>query len=103
MDNIDVQPGERPGKQAVATDEIDGIHFPEYKIAYGDKENVTYVDFNNPLPVNNSQPITLGETAKIQQEDIIEAIEDVVIQLKIMNLHFQTMTGEKITRGDLDV
>ena len=33
-DNIDVQPGERPGKMAVATKEVDAVHYP-YMIVMG--------------------------------------------------------------------
>jgi len=50
-DNIDVQPGERPGKVAVATDEIGGVHYPVYKTAYGADGSQTPVSPSNGLPV----------------------------------------------------
>jgi len=49
--NIDVQPGERKGKQAVATDLISSVHYPIYKVSYGAFGTQTPVDSTNRLPV----------------------------------------------------
>jgi hypothetical protein len=51
-DNIDVQPGERAGKVAVATDDIGGVHFPIYKLAYGADGEQTSVSPVFPLPID---------------------------------------------------
>lgn len=36
--SIDVQPGERPGKVAVATQEANGVHYPQY-VVFGTKDS----------------------------------------------------------------
>lgn len=49
--SIDVQPAERPGKVNVATDEILSVHYPVYKMAYGQTGSITEVSQATPLPV----------------------------------------------------
>ena len=97
---IDVQPGERPGKLPVVTNELDnGQHLPVYTAA--DASGVP-IDENNPLPVETNS-VELTERTFMQQEDILEVIRSLEVQLKIMNIHLQSMTGEEITKEDLNV
>lgn len=53
MDNINVLPDPDVTAVAVATDEIARIHYPVYKISYGDLGSQTPVDKNNPLPITD--------------------------------------------------
>ena len=96
-DNIHVNPGTAAGKLQVATDDIGGVHFPIYKQAFGADGAQTPVSGSDPLPVLT----VLAEKTYMQQEAILEATENLEVQLKIMNVHLQAMTGEKITKEDV--
>jgi hypothetical protein len=62
MSNIKVQPATHSGAVDTATDEINSIHYPIYKVAYGALGVQTPVDSTNPLPVvtdkTANQPIS---------------------------------------------
>jgi len=51
-DNINVNPSDEVASVPVATDEIGSIHYPIYKISYGDDGVQTPVSFNKPLPID---------------------------------------------------
>ena len=51
-DNGPVNPGELETAIIVATDEIDGIHYPIYKAGFGPADSITQVNEDNPLPVS---------------------------------------------------
>jgi hypothetical protein len=91
-DNIDVQPGERPGKVAVVTDEIDGVHHPLYKIEYGADGEATQVDSDNPLPVDQSATDELHETAVYLKE----SIDDLLIEQRLTNEYLSHILGEDL-------
>lgn len=97
-DSVKVQPATHPGAIEVALDTISGISYPVYKISWGSLGTETPVTTDAPLPVE--MPST--SHASIQQETILEAIENLNVQLQIMNIHLQRMTGEKITKEDLN-
>ena len=50
-DNINVVDDPHIGTVPVATDEIGGVHYPVYKMAYGADGSQTPVDSTNPLPM----------------------------------------------------
>jgi hypothetical protein len=50
-DNIDVKPSTEPGRVTVATDEVAGVHYPVYKMAYGPDGTATMVEIDAPMPV----------------------------------------------------
>ena len=97
--NIDVQPGERPGKVAVATVEIDGVHYPVYMLA---DESGVAIDSDNPLPVYNSAPVILASYANNQVEEIMSLLHQTNRELRKMNTQLEVMTGEKLRDGDYD-
>lgn len=51
-DNIGVRPSTTTGSVTVATDDIDGVHYPIYKQSYGADGEQTPVSINNRLPVS---------------------------------------------------
>lgn len=50
-DNINVKPGKGGTAVPVATDNVDGIHFPVYKLAIGGDGEAVLIDTDNPLYV----------------------------------------------------
>jgi hypothetical protein len=98
-DNVGVNPGTDVGAVDVATDEIGGVHYPVYKMSYGIDGEQTPVSETNPLPVRR---VELTERTYTQQERILEATENLLTELKIMNIHLQKMTGEKVLKGDIN-
>ena len=55
-DNITVHPSTEDGRVAVATDEVDLIHYPVYKQAFSEEsETPTHVSSENPLPIESNQ------------------------------------------------
>jgi len=109
-DNIDVQPGERPGKVAVATDEVGGVHYPIYKLAVGSDGAVTLIDADNGVPVTVGGTVSLdvnqseGQTkeARVMDETVTGLLTNVLKELRIMNIHLSMMTDNEITRAELD-
>lgn len=60
-----------PGVDGVTwhTDEIGGVHFPEYKLAFGPKDTAIYVSHANPFPVD-IYAITTPVTARVTTTDL---------------------------------
>lgn len=52
VDSVKVSPSTRATSVSIATDEINDIHYPIYKIAIGANGVVTFIDDDNPIPVN---------------------------------------------------
>lgn len=94
-DNIKVKPASGTSALNVATDDIGGVHYPVYKLAIGADGSATLIG-------DEGLPIQLDNNTIIQQERIIGLLDDTVQQLKIMNLHLQSMTDEHITKDDTE-
>ena len=65
-DNVWVNEGTEANRKKIATDEIGGVHYPVYKIAYGADGTVDQVDHAKPLPVadpwlHHAEDIILSE------------------------------------------
>ena len=41
-----------------------------------------------------------GATTRVSDEDVFCVLETILKELKIMNIHLQSITGEKIMRAD---
>jgi len=97
-DNIAVKGSSVTGAVQVATDDISGVHYPVYKLAFGADGTVTIVDADNGLPVS------LPETANsyVRDEQVLSALQGVIKELRIMNIHLSMMTDNEITRSELD-
>lgn len=78
MDDIYVNPGEGENKVSVATDEIDNIHHPEYKIEFGAKGTATPVDADNPLPVS------VAEEDITHTTDVVTMLAEISRKLSIL-------------------
>ena len=59
-DNVNVLPSDDISSVSVATDDIGGVHYPVYKLAYGADGSQTPVDAVNPLPIDCT-PLAMGE------------------------------------------
>ena len=99
-DNIDVQPGTKNGRKAVATDEIDNVHHPEYKIEFGAKGTATPVDADNPLPTSFSE--SLLDNQLLASYRIRDELIELNLQMKILNKYMSKWHGEEITHEDID-
>lgn len=51
-DNVKINPSTRSSGIDVATDEIDNVHYPIYKVAIGANGEAIFIDGDNPLPVD---------------------------------------------------
>lgn len=95
-DNIPVNPALEPGAVDVATDEITDsggniTHYPVYKMALGADGEAVLISTDNKLPVEFAEETYL-----------INAIHQMVEQLKIMNLHLSLMTDAEIKGRDIE-
>jgi len=98
-DNIKVEGSGHAKAVSVATDEIGGVHYPVYKLAYGADGAVSLVDADNGVPVIiNSQSDILAA----QQNETVQAIKSLEKQMKIMNIHLSMMTDNEITKAEID-
>lgn len=94
-DNVKVNPSLNNNAVNVATDEIDSVHFPVYKHAFGKDGTATLVSSNDPLPINLS-----GE----QGNDLITStylLNNILTELKILNAYNARGYGEMLTEDDL--
>jgi len=74
--SIPVNPSTRSTAVNVSVDRIDGVDYPVYKEAFGDADNITRVDIDNPLPV---------ATDVVTNSRMLTALEDILTELKIAN------------------
>lgn len=98
-DNINVNPGQAAGNVTVKTDEIDSIHWPVYKTAYGADGSATEVDADSPLPVA-LYPINSSGTDP--QLVMIELQEGILLELKRLNLYMAEFLESEITIEDVE-
>ena len=96
-DNVKVKPSESASGVDIATDEVGSVHYPVYKLAVGADGEAVLVDTNNPVPVQT----TPSELAGAANAERLEVLEDILMQLKIMNVHLESITGERITCEDV--
>jgi len=116
MDNIKVEPG-RKNAVEVATDDISGVHYPLYKIAFGADGTATLVNADNGLPVSGevsvssiSGAVTLNAeqseaqplTVKTEDENLAGLLSNILKEMKIMNIHLSMMTDNEITKAEID-
>ena len=99
-DNIDVQPGIKNGRKAVATDEIDNVHYPIYKLSVGSLGVQIPVDSDNPLPVSDNSAALLAAQLETDNE-LLSLMNDVLSELKIMNLYNAMTHNQELTKEDL--
>lgn len=81
-----------PVKTVVVAEGNNRTHYPVYMLA--DSEG-NLIDGTNPTP------ISIESSEVIRQEEVIDQLQEVVKQLKIMNIHLQAMTGERLNGEDI--
>jgi len=86
-DNVRIKPTEKGETAWVATDVVGGVHYPVYKLAYGQDGDAALLSHSSKLPVSDSYTVdVLGQILK---------------QLKIMNMQLSLMTDTTLTREDI--
>lgn len=89
MGNINVNPSNAPRSVSVATDSIDEVHYPIYKLATGGSGSVDrLVSDANPLPV----VAALGESY----------LRDILTEQRLTNRYLSEIAGLKLTERDLE-
>jgi hypothetical protein len=86
-DNVKVNPGGANNAISVATDEIDGIHYPVYKMSYGELGVQIPISPSNPLPivVDSSTPISVQSTDVLTHEtDTVIVLNEISRKLSIL-------------------
>jgi hypothetical protein len=97
--STDVKPiGAFSGQELIETDTGDVFEWSGKQGAWYQRNN----DADNPLPVTND-PINFATESKMQQEEILEMMGKVVKQLKIMNVHLESITDIQIKLSDVEV
>jgi len=81
-DNIKVNPSLNNNAVKIATDDINNVHYPVYKHAFGEDGSVTLVNADNPLPVAISHNPKENDTVLLLNE-ICKKL-DVLIQYQAM-------------------
>lgn len=80
-DNIKVRPSE--GGVHVATDVVDGVHYPIYKTAVGDGGDAVLVSQETPVPVSSAYSD--------------EILNNILAELKKLNFHMSLLTDVNIS------
>jgi len=94
-DNINVKPSTDQSSVSIATDVIDSVHYPVYKLAIG-KDGVAN------LITDDGIPIYFTEVMKAHNNEVVQAINKLEKQLKIMNMHLSMITDNEVTKAELE-
>jgi len=81
-DNIAVEPSGHSDRVNVATDEINGVHYPIYKMATGEDGEIVLVDTGNRMPVQ--LPDLTHET------DVVSVLNEISRKLSIL-IEYESM------------
>lgn len=100
-DNIEVQPGTKNGRKAVATDEIGNVHYPIYKLSVGPLGTQIPVDEDNPLPVlDNSLALLSAQLAT--DNELLGVLCKIHDELKIMNTYNAMAHNQELSKEDVE-
>ena len=92
-DNINVHPSSEDGRVAVATDEVDSVHYPVYKQAFSEESDTpTHVSSENPLPIESNQ--LLFEIRAVQHT-LNHILEQTKLQTEILKETFNSTLTER--------
>jgi len=93
-DNVKVLGSTDAGAVNVATDDVDSVHYPVYKLAIGEDGKAALVGDGTAhggpvyIPVENDATATL--------------LTGILKEMKIMNIHLSMMTDNEITKAEID-
>lgn len=97
-DNVKVKPSTDTSAVRVATDEVDNVHYPIYKLAKGADGEAALITEDNRFPVDiKSAP---GETNYL--EEIVHGQNELILQMKKLNYYLGEALGEHIKREDIE-
>lgn len=109
VDNIKVNPAPEGTAVDVATDVVDDVHHPMYKVEFGGDGEATQVSSSNPLPValpDDPLPVSVPTEATEAELNAANKIENllknIATQIKINNLYLQEMSGLTFTENDIE-
>lgn len=81
-DNVKINPATKKGAINVATDNVDEVHYPLYKLAIGDDGEASLVSVTNALPV--SLPALTHETDTVMVLNEISRKLSILIEYEAM-------------------
>ena len=90
-DNVGVLPSTDDAAISVATDDVNGVHYPIYKTAIGGDGEATLINSDNPLPMSSAQAGELNVT-----------MNAVLRELKLMNLYNAMAHNQELRHEDID-
>lgn len=96
MDSIKVKPSTERVAVQVATDEVDSVHYPIYKMAIGGDGEAILVDTDNPLPINDNI------TKLLIENEVVDLLGKVLKELKKVNAYNAMAHGEELENGDIE-
>lgn len=88
-DNIGVKPNTSSAAVSVATDNVNGIHYPVYKFAIGPDGSATLIDSDNPIPVESTDLIDL-------LREIRDVNKEILKQMKTINAFYREWDGDQL-------
>ena len=90
-DNVKVNPSLNNAAISVATDDIDNVHYPVYKLAIGPDGTAEHASADAPLPVSIDA---------ISSVNLINKLDELLTELKILNAYNALGHGETLTEED---
>jgi hypothetical protein len=93
-DNIGVKPNTTTCSVQVATDEINEIHYPIYKIAYGEDGEAELVNADAPLPIESAQLL-------LEIRETHHLLGHMLIQLKLQTEMMKEAFNSTLTERDI--
>jgi len=101
-DNIDVKPSDSPSRVSVATDDIDGTHYPIYKLAHGAEGEITLVQVGYGMPLATDQSEGNVTNTRVFDEGANELLGEMLIVLKKIEYHLSVATGDEFVNGEFE-
>ena len=103
-DNTPIRPIANQDTITVATDDISGVHYPIYKMAYGALDTATLVSPSNPMPVElvfGSTTVAGDNRLPVETDvDTRSILQAILLELKAANLKLSHMSDLHIDAGD---
>ena len=93
-DNILVEPGKKNAVN-VATDEVDSVHYPIYKMATGADGEAELVDSDNPLHMES-------DSLLLESRQVQNLLTDILNQTKLQTAIMQEAYNSTLTVRDIE-
>lgn len=91
-DNIPVKPSDAATRVNVATDVVEDVHYPIYKMAQGEDGAIVLISEDTPLYV---------KTDAVTNSQILTALNELITEMKINNAYQALAHDSVLTEEDL--